>query len=505
MKRSVKLSSALCAAALLATALAGCGSSNSANSSNAAGSPSGTASSASASPAAQTDSADIPTLVWWTIGGNIPANFDKAIEKMNEYTAQKIGVKIDIKVANWGEWDNKINTIVNSGEPFDIMFTNSSKYNQQVAMGAFADITDLVQSETPDLYKSIPQKVWDGAKINGKYYAVPTYKDSAVTQYWVFDDKYVQKYGIDTGKIKTLQDLDKPFHDMKAGEGKNFYPLSLTQGDGFNGFFNGYDDMTLGLPPIGVKVDDSSRKVVSVLEQPDIMANLKQLHQWYQDGIINPDAPTKTEADPARPFFSAQAFPGAEANWEITSGVEKYDMFQVFGPLMTTSTIQGSLNAISANSKHKEEALKYLQLVNTDPTLRNMLAFGEEGVDYEKVNGEKLVRRKTDTWPLAAYTQGSFFDLAVTEGAPEDQWDQVKKLNEEATSSTILGFAMDITDLTTEVANTRAVWNKYGAELITGASDPEKVVPQMVKELKAAGMDKIIAAAQQQIDAYFKS
>ena len=156
------------------------------------------------------------------------------------------------------------------------------------------------------------------------------------------------------------------------------------------------------------------------------MANLKLLHQWYQDGIINPDAPTKTENDKGRPFFAPQAFPGAEVSWQINDAIEKYNMVQHYGPIYTTSTIQGSLNAISANSKYKKEALKYLELVNTDPKLRNMLAFGELGVDYNNVDGEKVIERTSDTWPLVAYTQGTFFNLAVTKGAPEDQWEQVK-------------------------------------------------------------------------------
>ncbi|MDR9746228.1 ABC transporter substrate-binding protein [Paenibacillus taichungensis] len=449
-------------------------------------------------------SGEVPTLVWWTIGGQVPANFDKAIEKINEYTAEKIGVKIDLRVASWGDWDTKINTIVNSGEAFDIMFTNNGKYSQQVNMGAFTDITDLVPNTVPDLHSYIPELVWDGTKVDGKIYAVPTYKDSSLTQYWVFDDALVQKYNIDLGSIKTLQDLDKPFRDIKAGEGKGFYPLSLTQGEGINGFFNDYDDMTLGFQPIGVKAEDESRTVVSVLEQPDIQEKLKLMHQWYKDGIINPDAPTKIEADPYRPFFSAQAFPGAEVNWQISAGIDKYDMVQILGPIYTTSTIQGSMNAISANSKYKEEALKYLELVNTDSKLRNMLAYGEEGVDFDYVN-DNTVERKTDSWPLAAYTQGTFFNMAVTKGAPEDQWDQVRKLNEAATSSSILGFALDISELGTEVANVKAVWNKYNYELITGASDPEQKIPQIVEELKKAGLDKIMEAAQEQINAYFKS
>ncbi|MGG4103548.1 ABC transporter substrate-binding protein [Paenibacillus lautus] len=498
MKRAFKFISTLCVLALMLTVLAACGGSKSPAATDGSKATTDT-------PKDNTEtSKDIPTLTWWTIGGQVPNNFSKAVDAMNAYTAEKIGVKVDIKVASWGEWDTKMNTIVNTGEPFDIMFTNSGKYSKQVAMGAFADITDLVQSETPDLYKLIPEKVWEGTKIGGKYYSVPTYKDSALTQYWVFDDKYVQKYGIDMNNIKTLQDLDKPLHDMKAGEGKSFYPLPMTQGEGLNGFFNEYDDLTLGFPPIGVKADDAARTVVSVLEQPDVMANLKLLHQWYQDGIINPDAPTKTENDKGRPFFAAQAFPGAEVSWQINDAVEKYNMVQHYGPIYTTSTIQGSLNAISANSKYQKEALKYLELVNTDPKLRNMLAFGEIGVDYNNVDGEKVIERTSDTWPLAAYTQGTFFNLAVTKGAPEDQWEQVKKLNEAATSSTILGFALDITDLQTEVANCQAVWDKYKYELITGASDPEKMVPKITAELKSAGMDTIMQAAQEQINNYFK-
>ena len=50
-------------------------------------------------------------------------------------------------------------------------------------------------------------------------------------------------------------------------------------------------------------------------------------------------------------------------------GIEKYDVTKVFGPLYTTETIQGSMNAVSANSNYKAEALKVLQLMNTDATV----------------------------------------------------------------------------------------------------------------------------------------
>lgn len=497
MKKILKVLSIVCAISLLAVMFAGCGSSTQSSDSTSA-----TSTSASAASTKQASAADAPTLVWWQIGAQ-PQNLADGVAKINDYIAPKYGVKIDIKVADWGDYDTKMNTIVNTGEPFDIMFVNNTNYNRFISLGALADITDSVQKDTPDLYKFIPGQVWDGTKLNGKIYSVPTYKDSSITQYYVWDDSIVKKYNIDNQNIKTLKDLDKPFRAIKAGEGKSYYPLQLMKDTGFNGMFNGYDDLTLGMYPIGVKIDDSSRKVVSVLEQPDIMQDLKQLHQWYKDGIINPDAPTLGEAPKKMPFFSAQAFPGAEASWQVDKGVAKYDMTQIADPLYTTSSIQGSLNAISANSKYKTEALKFLQAVNTDAQLRNMLAYGIEGTDWQKT-GDNVVKRLSDTWSLPAYSQGTFFNMAAVDPNPGNQWDAVKKLNEQAKPSVTLGYALDISKLSTEVANCKAVWDKYRYELITGASDPEVMVPKIVKELNAAGMDKIMAEAQKQITEYFK-
>ena len=56
----------------------------------------------------------------------------------------------------------------------------------------------------------------------------------------------------------------------KRGEGKSVYPIHLSQGATFNGFFNGYDGLTAGVAVMGVKYDDESRKVVNLLEQDDV-------------------------------------------------------------------------------------------------------------------------------------------------------------------------------------------------------------------------------------------
>ena len=448
-------------------------------------------------------SGEVPTLVYWTVGGTTPDDFEESIAKISDYTEEKIGVRLDVKIASWNDYDTKMKNIVNTGEYFDLMFTNNTNYANFVNLGAFADITDLVQTATPDLYSFVPEKLWAGAQIHGKVYAVPTYKDSSLTQFYYIDDTYVQKYNIDMTKIDSMQALDPVVRQVKEAEGKSFYPIKLDQGSLWNGFFNNYDGLASGIQAIGVKIDDSSRQVVCTLEQEDIVENLKLLHSWYMDGIINPDANVLTEGDKGHMFGNAQGWPSAAANWAVGQGIDKYIVNKVFGPIYTTETIQGSMNAISVNSNYKEEALKVLQLMNTDSKFRDMCAYGIEGKDFEYTE-DGFVNRITDNWPWPSYTQGTFFIMSNQVGTDPNQWDEVIQQNEEAVASSCLGFALDVSNIQNEVSTVNTVWDKYKYDLLTGASDPEEVLPKCIEEMKDVGLDTIIAEAQKQIDEFFK-
>ncbi|MFQ9465839.1 MAG: ABC transporter substrate-binding protein [Gallintestinimicrobium sp.] len=451
---------------------------------------------------AKTDNGEVPTLIWWTVGGTPADDFDQAISEISDYAEEKIGVRIDVKIAGWADYDTKMNNIVNTGEYFDLMFVNNTNYSKFVNLNALENITDLVQSETPDLYGFIPQELWDGVKIHNNVYAVPTYKDSSMTQFWMLDDTYVQKYNIDVEGIKDFATLNDALQTIKEGEGKSVYPMKLAQGSTFNGFFNGYDDLAGGVSAIGVWYEDEERKVVSLLEQDDVKEKLNWLHKWYQDGIINPDANVVTDGGKQSIFGSAQGWPAAATTWAFNNGIDKYDLTQVFGPMYATGTIQGSMNAISANSKYKAEALKVLELMNTDSKFRDMCAYGTEG-NYMKYSEDGTVQKLRDDWNWPSYTQGTFFILSTQTDGDPDAWEQVKKQNETAVSSTCLGFALDITDIQNEVANCNMVWDKYKNDMLTGASDPETAVPACIEELKAAGLDKVIEEAQRQIDEFF--
>ena len=198
------------------------------------------------------------------------------------------------------------------------------------------------------------------------------------------------------------------------------------------------------------------------------MENLKLLHSWYTAGIINPDANVMTDSGKGHMFGNAQGWPSAAAGWAVGQGIDKYIVNKVFGPIYTTETIQGSMNAISVNSNHKEEALKLLQLMNTDSKFRDMCAYGIEGNHFEYTE-DGFVNRLRDDWVWPSYTQGTFFIMSNQVGTDPNQWDEVKKQNEEAVPSTCLGFALDITNIQNEASTINTVWDKYKYDLLTGA------------------------------------
>ena len=165
----------------------------------------------------------VPTLVWWLVGGTTPDGFDDMVSKISDYSEEKIGVRVDIKIAGYDNYDSKSNTIANAGEYFDIMFVNNTNYGKFVNLGILEDITESVKTEAPDLYEFIPEDLWDGVTYKGGIYAVPTYKDSSLTQFWYLDDAMVQKYGIDYEGVTTMDQLGDIFKTLKEGENNPSY------------------------------------------------------------------------------------------------------------------------------------------------------------------------------------------------------------------------------------------------------------------------------------------
>lgn len=490
------------AGVLSAGALAGCGDSGAGGNAASVGNGGQTAAATESSGSGGTDAAgateEVVTLKWIQVGNGMPSNYEAWLEQINPYLEEKIGVNLEMEIVPWADWDNRRSVIVNSGEYFDILFTDQTRYNSEVTTGVFLDITDMVQEAAPELYSFIPEDYWKAVSVSGSVYAVPTYKDSSMTYYFIWDADMAEKYGVDYQNINNFEDLAAALTTIKDGEGTAPWYMSRNGADFLAGYF---DQLGAGLPVLGVKYDDAGKQVVNPLEDTEIMRNLELIHQMYTDGIINGDAPTSDDSNGYRTFFVAQGWSGAaKSNWGPNNGIENCEAVQYAETIISNTSVRGSMNGIYSGCKYPEKALQLLQLVNTDTKVRDLLYYGVEGENFEYTE-EGKVERLNEDWSMAGYTQGTFFNVSQLSSVEVNEWDEVRELNANAVPSVMLGFDMDTSAVETELANCRAVYEKYKSELWTGARDPQELIPVILSELDAAGWETIREEAQRQVDA----
>lgn len=494
-----KILALLLAVLMVASLFAGCGSKTEAPASS--GSQSSGSADSGSQAAEPAPAEEIPTLKWVTVGSGMPGNYDAWKAAMDAYLEEKIGVHLDIEVVSWGDWDTRRNMIVSTNQPYDIMFTNNGTFYNDVAIGAFADISGIVESAAPSLVEFIPADYWDACRVNGGLYAVPTYKDSSATQYFVYDKELVESTGLDFASAHTMADVTPILEAMKDKTGEAPFILAS---DGLSAIVSAkYDDLTSGLAAIGVSYYGNEPKVVSVFEQQDVLDDLAVLREWYTKGLVNSDAAVLGEVPSYRAAFVAQGWSYAAVTaWGPQMGVDAVAI-QYGDTVLSNATVQGSMNCISAACKYPEKALQLLELVNTDSYVRDSLYFGLEGENFEYTADGKVHRLNTD-WTMAGYTQGTFFKVTMQDTEEVNQWDEVKALNENALPSPTLGFSFNTEPVANELSACIAIYTQYRSVLTTGTKDPQETIDAMLDQMYASGLQTILDEAQRQIDEWAK-
>ena len=111
---------------------------------------------------------------------NSPVNDQERImEKANEIIEKEIGAHLNLIMVDSSTYPEKMNLMINTGDPWDLCFTASwggINFYENAQKGAYADLTELLPELAPETYSRIPEGLWDGVTVDGKIYGVVNYQ-----------------------------------------------------------------------------------------------------------------------------------------------------------------------------------------------------------------------------------------------------------------------------------------------------------------------------------------
>ncbi len=465
------------------------------------------------------------TLKWY-IGGSEQADLKEVNDKLNEYTREKIGAEVEIIQLDWSAYDQKMNMLISTKSEFDLCWTSPQRnnYYTNIDKNAFLPLNDLIKQYAPKTYAGVPEDIWEAARVKGEIYGIINYQVMATAYGFAVQREIADKAGFDWANVNNYKDIEPVLKYVKENY-PTYVPIGISKASNpFTGALPMFGLEAVGgtkeIGAVYTKTDDY--KVVNQYETPEFMDYIKQMRDWYQKGYIKQDAPTTSDDTTDRVAGKiAVLFPEYLLNDTTVSDYypdqpygttgKTYYLKRLTMPYLSNDRALATMTAISSTSKHPEKAMEFIELVNTDEEVYNLLCWGIEGkhwnrTDYMSPEGYHVtVDQVEDSGykPNAPWKFGNNANLWLGKtNASAEFWESE---NEKADKSPLLGFSYDASNTTSETANCASVCDEYLNALICGSVDIDTVYPQFIDKLKVAGADKIVAEKQKQIDEWLKT
>ncbi|MDF2959609.1 MAG: extracellular solute-binding protein family 1 [Paenibacillus sp.] len=438
----------------------------------------------------------------------------------------KQGVKVTFVPVPRSQETDKLNVMMAAGNAPDIVFTYDRLLFTKYALSdGLADLTDSLNKYGPELKKVLGDQVLANGVINGKQYAIPAVR-SNTNHYGAFiRQDWLDKLDLSVPTTtEQLVNVLKAFKEKDPGGvgANNLIPWERVPQDPnkFSTEFLLYDLMASFFK-------DNSLKTRFTTPEParegfkDFMLFMNTM---YKNGLLNREFATSDNKTQLANVTKGVAGFFTEGAWVPYSGVPSpYSALQKSVPTAKLTPIEVFKNPdghyyktnypplglyifTPKTSKHVDAVVKYLNWM-AKPDVTQTLAFGLEGKNFKMDNGiptpiSAEENNKTMNWIMA--------DLKLIYNGnppmPKAQSDALLKLTAQpygdfAVLSNQIAAKDAVSDVLfnepveAEVKNNPQIVKteqEYWIKMVT-ATDFEATYAQFQNELKARGIDQIIA------------
>lgn len=469
----------------------------------------------------------------WYVGMDPQLDQQTVNDKLNEYTMEKLNLKINMKFMSGADWEAKMGTMISSGQDLGIIgFGSQSKsdYVVESQRGSFYPITELLDKVAPETKALFPDEIWEGMKINGEIYGIPSLKDNGYFISLIYNADMAEKYAIDVNayQYRNFRDLEPLLRDAKAKRDADMpewadhpiawdvsllYPYNFA----FETFLNDSYLAVCNIDGIMDLAGYTSDQAVNFYDTQEFMDFALQKQAMVEEGLYAYDY---TNIEDWLYDGSVFAFVG----WGYTYMQEHLYSDEFVTKMRMSDTLWTETNnyfsagtAISAKCANPDRALMFLNLVNTDPYVATLLRFGVEGVHYKlDAEGKMTFEGTTNADPANRayyYWYGAPMGNLTIVNAPEDligpdgiMLKKIVEYNDACIKPKHLGFVFNTAPVVNEIAACTSIVLEYQPSLAVGQAASQEEVQELVQEfrekLKANGAEKIVAEVQSQLDAW---
>lgn len=444
-------------------------------------------------------------LKYYYLGGP-QADLALVQDEMNKILLEKINATIKLQPLDWSNYGTKLNVMIGGGEKFDLLFVAPwvGNYFQNISKGALLPLDELLDHYAQQLKASVPEIVWDATRVDGKIYGSINYQIMAIAYGVGVQKELAEKYNFDAAAINKVEDMEPFLEQIKQNE-SDIYPLfnmpTLINQPTYYGFDSIGDDSIPGW----VRLSDANLEVINQYATEEYKQAVTLARSWYNKGYAKKDVQSDLGLETGKfaVKFNLPIKPGVEVEEQGLWGGRPIVVKALNEPMITTNRAIATMTAISKTSSNPERAMMFLELINTDKELYNLLANGIEGKHYTKATEEVIEPIAGSGYePRSDWMFGNQFNGYYLSPELVGIWEETKKVNENADYSPIIGFSFDPELVKTEIAQVTTVIQQYDGPLSAGIGDTEKLLPEFLEKLDKAGVNKILEEKQKQLQAW---
>lgn len=424
-------------------------------------------------------------------------DLERINQKLNEYlNARKEMEDIEIELIMPFNYEETLTDVFVKSEQIDLAYCpNGSLLREWISNGWLCSLNNLVENYGTGIKANIAEEYFHYE--DGQLYGITTNRDRGRSVGLEYNRELAEEYGIDMTGVTCIQDLNQIFSQVKE-KAPEIIPAVVDYR--FLHLVDGLGDY------YGVLMDIERPEVVNLFETEEFLDFLKMIRQWQQKGYLY----DRTEND-NYPFYymsSSHIFsvvttgkPGFASQETRLTGQEigyvELEAYKVF------SEDVGYGYVIPVTADDPERSMKVLNRLYTDPDIAHLLMYGIEGEHYT-LTDEGQVRLISDSGysGINGYEYCNQYLTRVPEGEADTLWEEMETANQTAEKSVAYGFTFEEEPVQKEVALCDQVCEQYLDLLFSGQADPESIWEEFCRELRKAGIERIIEEKQRQLDLF---